>query len=179
MAPSLTEISKFLSYILRHKPDAIDLKLDAQGWASIKCIIEKSDIEITEAAIREVVASSDKKRFIISDDGLCIRANQGHSIDIDLGLKPKEPPEILYHGTANRFLDEIKIHGLQPKNRQYVHLSDNLETAMKVGQRHGKAVVLSIPARSMHKSGHLFFQAENGVWLIKAVPAQFISDLTA
>lgn len=178
MAPSLTEISKFLSYILRHKPDAIDLKLDTQGWANIKCIIEKSDIALTEAIIREVVASSDKKRFIISDDGLCIRANQGHSIDIDLGLKPNEPPEILYHGTANRFLDEIKIHGLLPKNRQYVHLSDNVETAMKVGQRHGKAVVLSIPARSMHKSGHLFFRSENGVWLTKAVPIQFIPDLT-
>jgi len=177
MTQSLTEISKFLSYILRHKPDAIGLKIDAQGWANIKDIIEKADIEITETMIKNVVVSSDKKRFIISDDGLCIRANQGHSVDIDLGLKPKEPPEILYHGTASRFLDEIRRHGLRPQNRQYVHLSDNVETAMKVGQRHGKSVVLSIPAQSMHKIGHLFFQAENGVWLIKAVPAQFISGL--
>lgn len=165
MTLSLTDASKFLSFILRHKPDAIGLTLDPEGWANIDELIAKADIPLDFDTLREVVASSEKKRFAISADGLSIRANQGHSIEVNLGLEPVEPPELLYHGTATRFLDSIKAQGLLPQNRQYVHLSEDIETATKVGQRHGKPVVLTIPALQMHQKGHQFFQAKNGVWL--------------
>ena len=172
MTQSLTIASKFLSYVLRHKPDAIGLTLDPEGWANIEELIAKADIPITQALLHEVVATSDKKRFTISADGLSIRANQGHSIEVDLGFQPVAPPEFLYHGTATRFLDRIKKQGLLPQNRQYVHLSANEDTATKVGQRHGKPVVLTISALAMHKQGHQFFQAQNGVWLTKFVPPE-------
>ena len=171
MNNSLTETSKFLSYILRHKPDAIGLTLDPEGWADIKDLIAKADIPITNDLLHKVVATSDKKRFAISEDGLSIRANQGHSIEVNLGLEPIEPPEFLYHGTATRFLKSIREQGLLPKNRQYVHLSTDKETATKVGQRHGKPVVLTIPALQMHQQGRQFFQAQNGVWLTDEVPS--------
>lgn len=175
MMKSLTTTSKFLSYVLRHNPDDIGLELDPEGWANIDELIAKADIPLTQSLLKEVVATSDKKRFIISEDGLFIRANQGHSIAINLGLEPVEPPELLYHGTATRFLDSIVEQGLLPQNRQYVHLSAEKETAIKVGQRHGKPVVLTIPALHMHRQGHQFFQAQNGVWLTIAVPAEAIS----
>lgn len=177
MTTSTTTISKFLSYVLRHKPDAIDLDLDPEGWASIEELIAKADIPLDLGMLHEVVATNDKKRFVISDDGLFIRANQGHSITIDLGLKPVEPPELLYHGTTTRFLNSIQAHGLLPQNRQYVHLSRDAETAAKVGQRHGKAVILTIPALQMHQQGHQFFQAQNAVWLTKSVPPEVILGL--
>ena len=163
---------RFLSYVLRHKPDAIGLQLDPEGWAEIDQLIARSDIPLTRDLLREVVRSSDKKRFAISPDGDFIRANQGHSVAIDLGLPPKEPPEFLYHGTATRFLDDILTQGLLPQGRTHVHLSADRETAVKVGQRHGKPVILIIPALAMHQDGHPFLQAENGVWLTKAVPAK-------
>jgi putative RNA 2'-phosphotransferase len=171
MNRTLKDTSKFLSYILRHKPDAIGLDLDPEGWADIEELIEKADIPITRDLVHEVVATSDKKRFAISADGLSIRANQGHSVAVDLGLEPVEPPEFLYHGTATRFLGNIKAQGLLPQNRQYIHLSADHDTAVSVGQRHGKPVVLIIPALQMHQQGHQFFQAKNGVWLTKLVPA--------
>lgn len=167
----LKEISKFLSYVLRHKPEAIGLSMDEEGWVSIDEILEKADKPITRELIEQIVAESDKQRFAISSDGQHIRANQGHSVSVDLKLKPKEPPAELFHGTASRFLDSIFEKGLVPGNRQHVHLSSNVETALKVGQRHGKPVILSIPALEMHQSGHLFFLSENGVWLTEAVPA--------
>ncbi|APG31153.1 RNA 2'-phosphotransferase [Granulibacter bethesdensis] len=177
MTQSLTTASKFLSYILRHKPDAIGLTLDPEGWANIQELIAKADITIDLELLHEVVNTSDKKRFAISNDGLYIRANQGHSIEVDLGLEPVEPPEFLYHGTADRFLDSIKNNGLYPQNRQYVHLSADTDTANKVGQRHGKPVILTIHALQMHQKGHEFFQAQNGVWLTKSVPTEAISGL--
>ena len=177
MNKELTKASKFLSYVLRHKPDAIGLELDPEGWASIEELIGKADIPITEELLGEVVATNDKKRFAISPDGLFIRANQGHSLKVDLGLQPIEPPELLYHGTATRFLASIKEMGLIPKNRQYVHLSSNEETAIKVGQRHGKPVVLTIPALTMHQQGHKFFQAKNGVWLTNCIESKFFTEL--
>lgn len=177
MDTSLTETSKFLSYVLRHKPESIGLGLDPEGWASISELIDKASIPITLELLNEVVTTNDKKRFAISSDGLFIRANQGHSIKVDLGLEPKEPPEFLYHGTATRFLTSIKEKGLVPKNRQYVHLSIDQETAVKVGQRHGKPVVLTIPALQMHKHGHQFFQAQNGVWLTDNVPKEYIHPI--
>ena len=177
MDKSNKEVSKFLSYILRHKPDAIGLELDPEGWASIEEIISKADISITKKSLNEVVATSDKKRFAISPDGLFIRANQGHSFKVDLGLQASQPPEQLYHGTTSRFLASIKEKGLIPKDRQYVHLSEDEETAIKVGQRHGKPVVLTIPALSMHWQGHEFFQAQNDVWLTDTVPESYINGL--
>ncbi|TRD14443.1 RNA 2'-phosphotransferase [Palleronia caenipelagi] len=174
MTRPIRETSKFLSYILRHKPDAIGLSLDPEGWANIEELIAKADIPITHDLLYEVVATSDKKRFAISDDGLSIRANQGHSIQVNLGLEAIEPPEVLYHGTAERFLESIREQGLLPQNRQYVHLSADKETATKVGQRHGKPVVLTIPALKMHQQGHNFFQAQNGVWLIQTIEAHWL-----
>nr|WP_319250232.1 RNA 2'-phosphotransferase [uncultured Celeribacter sp.] len=171
---NLKDTSKFLSYILRHKPDAIGLTLDPEGWANIEELIAKADIPLDLDTLRKVVATSDKKRFAISADGLSIRANQGHSIEVNLGLEPVEPPELLYHGTATRFLDSIKEQGLLPQNRQYVHLSPDIETAIKVGQRHGKPVVLTIPALAMHQKGHQFLRTQNGVWLTGSVEAEFL-----
>ncbi len=171
------KVSKFLSLVLRHKPEAIGLALDPEGWALIDELISKAHLELTPALIEQIVATSDKQRFAISDDGLSIRANQGHSIDIDLGLDPVAPPQTLYHGTASRFLNSIKQQGLRPQNRQYVHLSADIETAIKVGQRHGKPVVLEIPALQLHQTDHRFFQANNGVWLTKLVGPEYLTEL--
>lgn len=174
MDKDLVKISKFLSYVLRHKPDAIGLTLDPEGWADISEVIAKADIAITHEQLQAAVTTNDKRRFSISADGLSIRANQGHSISVDLGLEPIQPPELLYHGTATRFLDSIKEQGLLPRNRQYVHLSADHATAVSVGERHGKPVVLTLPARQMHQQGHQFLQARNGVWLTTHVPAPML-----
>src|SRR5437879_3473937 len=133
-------ISKFLSYVLRHRPDEIGLTLDPNGWALVSDLIDRSkvaSIQLTEALLQEIVRSSDKQRFAFSDDGMKIRANQGHSVAVDLALQPQQPPEFLFHGTAIRFLDAIRVAGLKPMNRQHVHLSPDQATATKVGQRHG------------------------------------------
>ncbi|EFO28946.1 putative RNA 2'-phosphotransferase [Roseibium sp. TrichSKD4] len=167
----LKEISKFLSYVLRHKPEAIGLSMDEAGWVAIDEILEKANRPISRELIEQIVAENDKQRFAISSDGRQLRANQGHSVSVDLKLKPKEPPAELFHGTASRFLDSIFEKGLVPGTRQHVHLSANVETALKVGQRHGKPVILAVPALEMHQSGHFFFLSENGVWLTHAVPA--------
>lgn len=174
--------SKFLSYVLRHKPGAIGLTLDDQGWASIDELIDKANQsgEVTSLdrdLIQTVVETNDKKRFVISNDGQRIRAAQGHSIDVDLQLKPVEPPEFLYHGTATRFLDSILKEGLKPQQRQYVHLSKDIETATKVGQRYGKPVVLTIKSLLMYEQGFKFHLAENGVWLTERIPIDFIEQM--
>ena len=125
----------------------------------------------------QVVAENDKQRFCLSEDGLMIRANQGHSISVDLALSPKQPPEVLYHGTATRFLNAILLEGLKAKSRQQVHLSENKETALKVGQRHGKPVILEVAAMQMVEQGFLFYLSDNGVWLTDSVPAMFLRVL--
>lgn len=144
----LNEISKFLSYVLRHEPHAIDLKLDSEGWASIESLIAgaaKDGRILNSALIQTVVSTSDKKRFSISDDGLLIRAVQGHStVSVSLQHVEKEPPEFLYHGTATRFLESIRLQGLIAGSRHHVHLSQDIPTAITVGQRHGKPVILKI-----------------------------------
>jgi len=178
MSKQLAEISKFLSFVLRHQPDAIGITLDLEGWTDIAALIaaaandgKQLDLDLIQA----VVATSDKKRFTISDDGLCIRAVQGHSTEsVDISYVEKLPPEFLYHGTATRFMESIQKDGLVPGSRQYVHLSQDEQTALAVGQRHGKPAVLKIKALLMHEQGFKFFQAENGVWLTEAVPATFI-----
>lgn len=174
-----SKTSKFLSFVLRHQPQAIGLSLDAQGWASIDELIIKANlsdhgIRLSHDLLLEVVASCDKKRFTVSEDGKNIRAAQGHSVAVDLQLIPVEPPEFLYHGTATRFLENILKEGLKPQQRQSVHLSSDVETATAVGQRYGKPIVLKIEALRMYKQGFKFYQAENGVWLVSNVPAEHI-----
>ena len=167
------EISKFLSLVLRHKPEIIDLKLDTNGWINIDELITKSkDIVLTKALLFEIVHESDKKRFAIK--GNKIRANQGHSIKVNLELETLTPLNTLYHGTAIRFLDSIMHQGLTKQTRQYVHLSQTLQTALSVGKRHGKVAILEINTKKMIQEGHTFYQSQNGVWLIDFVPTEFI-----
>ncbi|SDY98787.1 putative RNA 2'-phosphotransferase [Collimonas sp. OK242] len=180
MSKQLSEISKFLSYVLRHEPDAIGITLDIDGWADISSLIAAAvnhGKQLDRDLIHSVVATSDKKRFAISEDGLRIRAVQGHSIEsVDINYAEKVPPEFLYHGTATRFLGSIRKNGLLPGSRQYVHLSQDDQTALTVGQRHGKSVVLKIRALLMQQQGYIFFQAENGVWLVDHVPTSFLQE---
>jgi putative RNA 2'-phosphotransferase len=171
-------LSKFLSFVLRHKPDAIGLALDAQGWVSIDELVQKGNAAGTRFGrddLLQVVETSDKKRFSVSADGLRIRAAQGHSVSIELGLLRREPPPVLYHGTATRFVEPILVEGLKPQKRQQVHLSVDVATAERVGQRHGKPVVFEIDALRMHRLGFEFFLADNGVWLIDQVPPEFLA----
>ncbi|MDU9026201.1 RNA 2'-phosphotransferase [Pseudomonas corrugata] len=176
----LNETSKFLSYVLRHEPQAIGLQLDSEGWADIESLIAGAAEDgrpLNMDLIQAVVSSSDKKRFSLSDDGLRIRAVQGHSTGtVSLQHVEKEPPELLYHGTATRFLESIWEKGLIPGSRHHVHLSQDMQTAIAVGQRYGKPVVLKVDALRMHQQGFKFFQAENGVWLTDHVPASLISE---
>lgn len=177
MKPELVKVSKFLSLILRHKPEEIGLSLDAEGWADIEKLLRLASQRgqrLTRSVLDEVVESNDKKRFVISEDGLRIRAQQGHSISIDLGLAPQQPPTLLFHGTATRFLESILRQGLLPGRRQHVHLSPDEETAVKVGQRHGKPAVLRIASGTMFDQGHVFYLSGNGVWLTEHVPPAFI-----
>ncbi len=176
----ITEISKFLSYILRHHPEAIGLKLDKHGWAHIDSLIEKARQEgknLSREKLQEVIDSGTKSRFAVSGDRKYIRAGYGHSIDIDLSLSPEMPPEVLYHGTARRNLESIQKQGLHSGNRNFVHLSLHKEDAVSVGGRHGKPVVLSIAAGKMHESGIPFYPSESepGIWLVDEVPPEFIS----
>lgn len=154
------------------------MKLDAEGWLPIDELIQnidRSGRHISLELLHEVVASCEKRRFALSDDGLRIRANQGHSIsEVELNLKPVMPPELLYHGTVGPFLSGILMHGLLKRSRNHVHLSADVETAGKVGSRRGKPIVLTIYADRMHELGHQFYLSENGVWLTDCVPATFI-----
>jgi putative RNA 2'-phosphotransferase len=169
------KVSKFLSLVLRHQPDRIGLVLDAQGWADIDVVIAGAHgMALTREEILQVVANSDKQRFALDDTGRRIRANQGHSIDIELGLEPREPPPMLFHGTAETNLAAIRAEGLKPGRRQYVHLSPHAATATAVGRRHGRPVVLRIAAGRMWRAGFELYLSENGVWLTDAVPAEFI-----
>ena len=164
------DISKFLSYVLRHAPQEIGLTLDAGGWATIDDLLDCAPMPLTRARLEQVVAASDKQRFALSPDASRIRANQGHSIPVDLGLTPLSPPETLYHGTHPGALDAILAEGLRPMSRHHVHLSPDVETAKKVGARRGKPVILAVAAGEMGRSGTLFFRSLNGVWLVDHVP---------
>ncbi|WP_296246849.1 RNA 2'-phosphotransferase [Pseudomonas sp. UBA4194] len=174
----LNEKSKFLSYILRHEPQSIGLQLDTEGWAEIDSLIAGAAKEgriLDRELIMSIVSTSDKKRFSISNDAKYIRAVQGHSTEsVDLQHIRKEPPKFLYHGTATRFLESIEQQGLIAGSRHHVHLSQDMATAVAVGQRYGKPKVLKIEALRMHQQGFKFFQAENNVWLTDNVPNVFI-----
>jgi putative RNA 2'-phosphotransferase len=175
------KISKFLSLVLRHAPETIHVNMDKNGWVDIQELIDNAntykDLHLTIDIIKKVVETNDKQRYAISDDEKRIRANQGHSITVDLGLESKRPPDILYHGTAARFLDSIMNGGLKPMGRQYVHLSRTEEIAMTVGSRHGKPVVLHIDAKTMYEEGYKFYISENNVWLVDEVPVKYIKCL--
>lgn len=173
----LTQISKFLSLVLRHKPQLIGIELDAAGWTDIAILqarAAQAGRPIKRELLARIVAENDKQRFAISDDGLRIRANQGHSVDVDLELPVVAPPEFLYHGTAERFLPSILATGLERRNRHHVHLTANRATANNVGSRYGRPVVLRVAARRMAEAGHEFRCSENGVWLVDAVAVRFI-----
>lgn len=170
----LKQTSKFLSYLLRHNPAALDLTVDPHGWVRIGEIVEKAAPPITRKQIEDTVRSNTKQRFSISPDGFYIRANQGHSFAVDLGLTPCTPPTLLFHGTAEQNLPAIRAEGLKPMMRQHVHLSGDTATARKVGMRHGKPVILKVDAGQMTAEGHPFFLSENGVWLCTVVPLEYL-----
>lgn len=168
-------ISRFLSYVLRHHPDEIGLVLDREGWVAIDELLAALAAHgraLDRTSLETIVRESDKQRFAIRGDR--IRANQGHSVQVDLALPPSEPPALLYHGTVRGVLEAIRREGLLKGSRTHVHLSADVETAAKVGARRGKPVILAIDAAAMHLLGHRFFRSDNGVWLVFAVPPRFI-----
>ena len=177
-----TAISKFLSYVLRHEPGAVGITLDAAGWFEVDVLLDASarhGRHLTRAELDDVVATSPKQRFALSEDGQRIRASQGHTTAVDLGYEPAEPPDVLFHGTASRFLPAIRETGLLRMERHHVHLSKDEATARAVGGRRGKPVILSVNARAMRAAGHVFFVTPNEVWLTETVPPSFISGWDA
>jgi len=177
LASKHKRISKFMSLVLRHDPGRINLSLDNMGWADLDELmagIRSKGMDIDREVLENVVRDNDKQRFVISDDGQKIRANQGHSIEIDLDLKPVEPPAFLYHGTVAKFLAYINTDGLKKMSRQHVHLSEDRSTAVKVASRRGLPIILSVCSGKMHKDGYVFYQSLNGVWLTDKVPVEFI-----
>ena len=177
---TLVEASKFLSYVLRHEPQAIGLTLDSEGWGSLDAVIAGATQQgrsLSRELIEQVVATSDKRRFELSADGQRIRAVQGHSTrSVDRAFEPRQPPDVLFHGTAAQFMDAIRQEGLKPGSRHHVHLSADEQTARAVGQRYGSPVVLRLDAKGMHAQGFVFHQAENGVWLTDRVPPSFLEE---
>lgn len=172
-----TRASKFLSLHLRHAPHKIGLQLDAAGWTGVEALLQacaRAKMPFSRAELDEVVRTNSKQRFAFDASGQRIRANQGHSVAVDLGLPEVAPPATLFHGTAERFLDAIRSEGLKPMARHHVHLSGDEETARQVGARHGGAVVLRVPAGAMHAGGQAFFRSENGVWLCERVAPEFL-----
>ena len=171
-------VSKFLSYVLRHNPDTIGIELDEAGWVDVNELLagcERNGRHLTREELAEVVATNDKQRFAFSQDGRSIRASQGHSIPVDLGYAPTPPPAVLYHGTVEGNLPAITREGITKGDRHAVHLSPDRETAAKVGSRHGRPVVLEIDAAAMHADGHRFYLSANGVWLTEHVPPAYVS----
>jgi putative RNA 2'-phosphotransferase len=173
----MVRFSKFMSKVLRHDPQSVGLRLDDAGWVDVDELLgaaKGAGVGMDRETLERVVAENDKKRFALSPDGQRIRASQGHSVAVELGLEPVTPPEVLYHGTADRNLDSIRAQGLIPGRRTHVHLSADEATAVNVGQRHGRPVVLRVAAGALHRAGHPFYRSDNGVWLTAAVPPEHI-----
>ncbi|WP_315788162.1 RNA 2'-phosphotransferase [Fischerella sp. JS2] len=173
----LIKISKYLSKHLRHQPERIGLKLAPGGWVAVDELLaacQKNQFPITRAELNEVVANNDKKRFSFDSTGAFIRANQGHSTDVDLQLEPVSPPDVLYHGTGHESVDSILQTGLNKMLRHHVHLSADIVTAKTVGARHGKPVVLIVDAAAMYEAGYIFYCSDNGVWLVDHVPPEYL-----
>ena len=168
-----------LSLLLRHKPHLLNLTMDDEGWINIDDIMSAWSRKnwrplLSENELIRVVEENDKKRYTLDLANRRIRARQGHSVEVDLGLEPVEPPNKLFHGTVLKFLDDISVNGLKKISRQHVHLSKDLKTATKVGQRRGKPIILTVESGRMHEAGYKFYMSENGVWLTDEVPADFI-----
>ena len=173
---NLTRISKYMCLILRHKPEAIGITLDEHGWANVDELLQGIDINMFE--LEFIVKTDDKQRYSFNEDKTLIRANQGHSIPVDVELEEVEPPEYLWHGTGEKYVQYINNMGLVPKSRLYVHLSSDTETALNVGRRHGTPVLFRIDASKMHQDGFKFYLSKNGVWLTKHVPVEYLSSNT-
>ena len=170
--------SKFLSLVLRHKPETIGLKLDENGWVNVNELItqmSKNGKEISFEELKDIVSTNDKQRFTFNEDGTLIRANQGHSIDVDVELDESIPPHILYHGTIEYSLKYIMEQGINKMTRNFVHLSEDIAVARNVGSRRGKAVVLNINTKQMIEDGVVFYKSKNGVWLTNFVDKQYIT----
>lgn len=179
MEPSKSDIrlGRFLSLVLRHKPEAAGISLDPHGWADVDMLltgVRATGRTIDRETLERIVREDTKQRYNFNESHSKIRANQGHSIEVDVELKKLVPPDMLYHGTATKFLDSIMKTGIQKQSRQYVHLSGTPETALKVGSRHGKPVVLALNAAAMVRDGMTFYYSENGVWLCDYVPPRYI-----
>ncbi len=178
MSDSLTGTSRFISLILRHKPEVIGITLDEHGWADVDDMIaginQSGKYKIDRDMLDEIVRTDEKQRYSYNEDHTLIRANQGHSIPVDVELEKVEPPEFLYHGTGEKFTASIDKQGLIPKSRLYVHLSPDEETAVKVGRRHGKPVIYLVRAGNMKRDGYAFYRSVNGVWLTKEVPVKYL-----
>ena len=170
------DISKFISLILRHKPETIGITLDEHGWANVSELIEGANKThpLDMETLERIVAEDEKQRYSFNEDKTLIRANQGHSIPVDVELEEKKPPEILYHGTGEKYVSSIDEQGLIPKSRLYVHLSADEETARKVGMRHGKPVIYTVKSGEMRRDGFKFYLSVNGVWLTKSVPTKYL-----
>lgn len=173
---SYTKTSKYMSLILRHHPEAIGITLDEHGWADTDALIDgiSRTHSMNRKILEEIVRTDEKQRYSFNEDRTKIRANQGHSIPVDVELSQAQPPDVLYHGTGEKFAASIENGGLIPKSRLYVHLSKDYQTAVKVGSRHGRPVVFIVDSASMHKDGHPFYLSANGIWLVKSVPAKYL-----
>ncbi|GAB1480283.1 RNA 2'-phosphotransferase [Paracoccaceae bacterium] len=178
MSKSDKDHSRFLSLVLRHKPEEIGLTLDPQGWVAVEDLLTRLPFALTRDDLNRLVAGSDKQRFALSEDGQRIRANQGHSVTVELGLPATKPPAVLYHGTAAANQTSILSTGIDRRTRHHVHLSPTVETALRVGARHGTPIVLQVDAEAMAGAGHSFFLSENGVWLVDGVPPEFLRVIT-
>lgn len=176
----LVKISKYLSKHLRHQPERLGLMLAPGGWVEVDhllAVCARHQFSISREELSEVVALNDKQRFSFDETGTLIRANQGHSVPVDLQLEPTMPPDVLYHGTGQRSVEAIRREGLRKMSRHHVHLSPDVETAVKVGRRHGLPVVFRIDAAGMRQAGHVFYCSDNGVWLVDSVPPAYLEIL--
>lgn len=172
----LTNTSRFISLILRHKPETIGITLDEHGWADVSELIEgiRKTQSFNMEMLEEIVRTDNKQRYSFNEDKTLIRANQGHSIPVDVELQEVLPPEYLWHGSAQKYFQSIREQGLIPKSRLYVHLSGDMETAVNVGKRHGKPVIFKVHSGDMAKDGYKFYRSVNGVWLTKEVPVKYL-----
>jgi putative RNA 2'-phosphotransferase len=178
MSANHVRLSKFLSLVLRHEPHKAGLTLDSAGWVEVEALLRgcaAAGVAITRDELETIVAQSDKQRFAFSEDRARIRANQGHSVEVELEYAVAQPPEVLYHGTADRFLESIRAQGLLKGRRHHVHLSADRAVALEVGRRHGRPVVIVVAAATMERAGHAFYRSANGVWLTEHVPVEFMS----
>lgn len=171
------KLGRFLSLVLRHEPSAAGLKLDEQGYVDVGQLIsgvKRAGWPIDREVLERIVRENNKQRYSFNEDGTKIRANQGHSLTVDVGLEQQLPPDLLYHGTAERFVESIRAQGIRKGTRQHVHLSEDIETARKVGSRHGKPTILAVNAAAMHAEGYLFYRSANQVWLCDHVPWKYV-----